>query len=71
MTEINLKEKLTEYFGFESFMSGQEETIEAILAGRDTLSVLPTGTGKSLCYQLAGYLMDGTTIIVSPLLSLI
>ncbi|MCZ2492559.1 RecQ family ATP-dependent DNA helicase [Dellaglioa carnosa] len=71
MTTINLKEKLSEYFGFESFMSGQEETIKTVLSGQDTLSVLPTGTGKSLCYQLAGYLMDGTTIIVSPLLSLI
>ncbi|MHC9536357.1 RecQ family ATP-dependent DNA helicase [Dellaglioa sp. BT-FLS60] len=71
MTKINLKEKLTEYFGFDSFMMGQEETIETILSGQDTLSILPTGTGKSLCYQLAGYLMNGTTVIVSPLLSLI
>lgn len=71
MSKINLKEKLMEYFGFDSFMIGQEETIETILSGQDTLSVLPTGTGKSLCYQLAGYLMNGTTVIVSPLLSLI
>lgn len=71
MSKINLKEKLMEFFGFDSFMIGQEETIETILSGQDTLSVLPTGTGKSLCYQLAGYLMKGTTVIVSPLLSLI
>ncbi len=62
--------ELKKYFGFDSFRPGQEEIIQALLDGEDTLAILPTGTGKSLCYQLTGYLMDGLVIIVSPLLSL-
>ncbi|MGG5253759.1 RecQ family ATP-dependent DNA helicase [Neobacillus sp. SM06] len=65
-----LEEILEKYFGYRSFKKGQKETIASILAGKHTLAMLPTGTGKSLCYQLPGYLFDGAVIIVSPLLSL-
>ncbi|WP_046173743.1 RecQ family ATP-dependent DNA helicase [Domibacillus indicus] len=61
---------LQKTFGFSSFRPGQRETIESLLNGSDTLSMLPTGTGKSLCYQLPAYLLEGPVIIVSPLLSL-
>lgn len=61
---------LHERFGYETFRVGQEETITAVLSGKDTLAMLPTGTGKSLCYQLPAYLLDGTVLIISPLLSL-
>lgn len=57
-------------FGFSSFRTGQREAVETILSGQDSLVMLPTGTGKSLCYQLPAYLIEGTTLIVSPLLSL-
>ncbi len=65
-----LQEILNEKFGHSSFRPGQEEAIESVLAGRDTLVILPTGMGKSLCYQLPAYLQTGTTLVVSPLLSL-
>ena len=57
-------------FGFETFRPGQAEIVGAILAGRDVLAVMPTGSGKSLCYQLPGLLRDGLTIVVSPLIAL-
>jgi ATP-dependent DNA helicase RecQ len=57
-------------FGFEAFRPGQAEIVEAILAGRDVLAVMPTGSGKSLCYQLPALLRDGITIVVSPLIAL-
>src|SRR6266404_333181 len=57
-------------FGFASFRAGQAEIIETILAGRDVLAVMPTGSGKSLCYQLPALLRDGLTIVVSPLIAL-
>lgn len=68
MNEV--EQVLQEKFGFSSFRSGQEEAIQSVLAGQDTLVMLPTGTGKSLCYQLPAYLLDGVVLIVSPLLSL-
>lgn len=61
---------LQDRFGFRSFRPGQEETIKALLKGQDVLTVLPTGAGKSLLYQLPAYLLTGTVIIVSPLISL-
>lgn len=67
---MELEKQLKKYFGFDSFKSGQKEVITSILAGKHTLAMLPTGTGKSLCYQLPGYILNGTVIIVSPLLSL-
>ena len=70
MPTLDLENELNRLFGFEKFRNGQKEAVEAILAGRDTLVLLPTGSGKSLCYQLAGRLLDGVTLIVSPLISL-
>src|SRR2546421_3732056 len=61
---------LAERFGFDSFRPGQEEVVEALLAGRSALAVFPTGAGKSLCYQLPALLLDGMTIVVSPLIAL-
>jgi ATP-dependent DNA helicase RecQ len=57
-------------FGFDAFRPGQAEIVEAVLAGRDVLAVMPTGSGKSLCYQLPALLNDGLTIVVSPLIAL-
>ncbi len=61
---------LRSVFGFASFRDGQAEIIETILAGRDVLAIMPTGSGKSLCYQLPALLGDGLTIVVSPLIAL-
>src|ERR1700678_2138363 len=67
---IDLQAALREHFGFDSFRRGQEEAVAAALAGRDVLMVMPTGAGKSLCYQLPALLRDDLTIVVSPLVSL-
>ncbi|SES33999.1 ATP-dependent DNA helicase RecQ [Psychrobacillus sp. OK032] len=65
-----LTEVLTRKFGYDSFREGQKEIIEHVIAGQDVVAILPTGMGKSLLYQLPGYLMEGSVVIVSPLLSL-
>ena len=65
-----LKLALKQFFDFDEFRPGQEEVIKSVLAQKDTLGVLPTGTGKSLCYQLAGYLVEGLVLVVSPLIAL-
>lgn len=65
-----LEETLKQRFGYSTFRKGQKEVITSVIAGNDTLAMLPTGTGKSLCYQLPAYLLEGQVIIVSPLLSL-
>ena len=61
---------LREYFGFSAFRPGQEALIDAVLAGRDAFGVMPTGGGKSVCYQLPAMLLEGLTLVVSPLISL-
>jgi ATP-dependent DNA helicase RecQ len=67
---VDLSRALHEYFGFEGFRPGQREACEAALAGRDVLVVMPTGSGKSLCYQLPALLRDDLTVVVSPLVAL-
>lgn len=66
----NIQQVLKETFGYDSFRGLQEEIIQTVLANQDCLAILPTGTGKSLCYQLPGLLLEGLVVIVSPLLSL-
>src|SRR6202051_5144340 len=64
------QETLRKTFGFSDFRPGQAEIVAAVLDGRDVLAVMPTGSGKSLCYQLPALLRDGLTIVVSPLIAL-
>ena len=70
-TDINqIKNVLLKFFGFEEFRNGQDEAVESILSGRNTLVVMPTGGGKSLCYQLPAVMANGIVIVISPLIAL-
>jgi ATP-dependent DNA helicase RecQ len=69
-TVDNLTRQLNDQFGFAKFRPGQEEVIRAVLAGRDAMAVMPTGQGKSLCYQLPATLLPGLTLVISPLIAL-
>lgn len=68
--DISLSEYLKKYFGFNKFKGTQEPIIRNVLAGNDTFVLMPTGGGKSLCYQLPGLILDGTAIVISPLIAL-
>jgi ATP-dependent DNA helicase RecQ len=70
LTVDNLAQQLKRQFGFAQFRSGQEEVIRAVMAGRDAMTVMPTGQGKSLCYQLPATLLPGLTLVISPLIAL-
>ena len=70
LTEINLHEQLKKYFGFSQFKGLQEQVIKSIVSNEDTFVIMPTGGGKSLCYQLPALIKDGTAIVVSPLIAL-
>lgn len=69
-TELTLKESLHRYFGFDSFKGEQEQIIKSLLSGKDTFVIMPTGGGKSMCYQLPALISKGTAIIISPLIAL-
>lgn len=67
---MDIEKKLQKYFNFNEFRAGQREIVEAIVSGRDTVALMPTGGGKSLCYQLPAMMLPGLTVIISPLIAL-
>lgn len=70
VSDVDLHEKLKQFFGFDYFKGDQEAVIKSVLAGRNSFVIMPTGGGKSMCYQLPALVMEGTAIVVSPLISL-
>src|SRR6218665_3046730 len=66
-----LKQKLKSLFGYDNFRGSQEKVINNILSGRNTFVIMPTGAGKSLCYQLPAMVLDGLAIVISPLIALV
>ena len=69
-SEIDIQKELKKYFGFSKFKGLQEEVVKCVLLGESTFVIMPTGGGKSLCYQLPALVMEGTAIVVSPLIAL-
>ena len=67
---MSLDEALKEFFGFDSFKGMQRDVVQSVLDGKDTFVIMPTGGGKSLCYQLPALIEDGTAIVISPLIAL-
>ena len=61
---------LKDVFGFDDFRPGQREIVDAVIAGENTLAIMPTGGGKSLCFQLPALVRDGITVVISPLIAL-
>lgn len=70
MLQIDSKIVLKKFFGYDSFRTGQEEIVNQILMGNDVLGIMPTGAGKSICYQVPALMLPGVTIVISPLISL-
>lgn len=68
--KVNALETLKTYFGYDTFREGQEKIVEAILVNRDVLAIMPTGAGKSICYQIPALMLPGITLVISPLISL-
>ena len=64
------KDTLTNVYGHHAYRPGQQELVDGLLDGRDVLGVMPTGSGKSVCYQIPALLLSGTTLVISPLISL-
>ena len=65
-----MKKLLKQYYGYSDFRPGQKEIIDSVLSGKDTLAIMPTGGGKSLCYQIPSLMFPGLTVVVSPLIAL-
>ena len=68
--ELTPAKALKHFFGFDEFKGEQEKAIHSILDGRDTFVIMPTGGGKSMCYQLPALMMDGVALVISPLIAL-